>query len=1003
MIDPVTKLPDRWEFKKRIGIETNRAIRHGYSVAIFLMDLDDFSSKISNLREEERNSLIFQISEALRANLRTSDFLARISWDRFGVLAFIKSPSDALIVGEKLRTGIWKRSFIVAGVPMRFNVSIGFTVSPEDAQRPDFLFDKAERALERSKKRGKNQIDYFSKWDKYEKFPPFIDRQNIVSELIDAIENRETIILTGEEGTGKTRLLLELEEIARNLGFFVIGPYYTSIQKYPLASILGGLIKEYNETGKSLTNDLSNAFPYLFLVLKDLGAQLDQLVSPSTGRTVSRYFIVIRALVNLFGDLLKTKPVLILLDDGEEIDPDSFSLLKYLSRQYKNKNLSVVIACNDLPRDLEELSHIRVALPPFDKDEIRAFLMSMKETEIPLDEEVIFKLTKGNPSYVTLLTGTYLLTGKTPESIPDAIDKIRLSFPQFDREIIIASMVLGKVVDDSALSEVLGVSRFQVYETLEKLKKIGLMIEKGDRFMFMNRHFVQAFLKGVQKERLRSLHLQFAEYYEDRAIDSPLNKLLSAKHYRKSGKRERALSLELQAAQQLNRTIGAKSVVHIYEKPLASILTKDKYRKAKRFIPVLWDYVWLLHSQYEYKKELRALDTIETMAKALGDSDLAFDATLHKCINVLLYLERYKDCLNILENLESFRGALTGEKKADISYLKGLVALHYNRPADASKLLSSSLGEAMKLTDPYRSLRAMYALSEFYLIALDFQKSLSYSISASKLAKKIKHKPQQGFGYGIISDIYRAMGSFETALKYAHDAEKIAYETGDLRIEWKHLLRQARIFADIGQYEFSNKLITSAGSLVDLFGSPQNVLSVYIETIRLLLDQRLPKQAERLFNKISWTNPENLSVPLRKNYLMTLAKLHFWNSRPHEANKLLTPLSKLINKYQKQDMIEYYELKARIALAIGNSQNALKNIKIAVDLMPENYFTLSPKWVLYETLQTLGNIEARSVLKKMFAQLHKMASQISNKEWRLSFLEQVPQNAIILREAEQNL
>jgi len=127
----------------------------GEPFVILLIDGDNLSryNKAGYLAGDE---MIERLGKALEGELRPADFIAR--WrtgDEFLVLLRDASLESALPIAERLRE-------VVCDVSQEWvfpiTISLGVAGYPEQGRTPDELLQQAERALDRAKNSGKNQV-----------------------------------------------------------------------------------------------------------------------------------------------------------------------------------------------------------------------------------------------------------------------------------------------------------------------------------------------------------------------------------------------------------------------------------------------------------------------------------------------------------------------------------------------------------------------------------------------------------------------------------------------------------------------------------------------------------------------------------------------------------------------------------------------------------------------------------------------------------------------------
>jgi diguanylate cyclase (GGDEF)-like protein len=155
--DGLTKLHNHRYFQEALTREIKRVSRTRESLAMLLVDIDDFKALNDRLGHAEGDALLVRIARILNESVRESDVLARYGGEEFVVLATGTDLDGAIFLAEKVRTAVAEASFGLpaAREPIRVTISIG--VAEYRGDRRGF-FDAADRALYRAKGAGKNCV-----------------------------------------------------------------------------------------------------------------------------------------------------------------------------------------------------------------------------------------------------------------------------------------------------------------------------------------------------------------------------------------------------------------------------------------------------------------------------------------------------------------------------------------------------------------------------------------------------------------------------------------------------------------------------------------------------------------------------------------------------------------------------------------------------------------------------------------------------------------------------
>src|SRR6202050_905197 len=131
--DALTGLPDRALFLERLQSAVDRMKRHPHeAAAVLFLDIDDFKVVNDCYGHGIGDLLITEVSNRLRACLRSDGTIARMGGDEFTVLVEdVTDPSDAIRVTERIQSS-FERPFLLEGLEIFKSTSIGIALtSPE--------------------------------------------------------------------------------------------------------------------------------------------------------------------------------------------------------------------------------------------------------------------------------------------------------------------------------------------------------------------------------------------------------------------------------------------------------------------------------------------------------------------------------------------------------------------------------------------------------------------------------------------------------------------------------------------------------------------------------------------------------------------------------------------------------------------------------------------------------------------------------------------------------
>ncbi len=140
----------------KVAIEQARAEQK--PVGLLMMDLDGIK-KINDAHGHLFGAYVIGESGRIIGRvLETRGFASRFGGDEYiGALPGL-DVAGACAVGEEIRRAIGEHPFERENIPLRPGISIGVAAFPQNANDAETLFQRADEALYRAKRAGKNQV-----------------------------------------------------------------------------------------------------------------------------------------------------------------------------------------------------------------------------------------------------------------------------------------------------------------------------------------------------------------------------------------------------------------------------------------------------------------------------------------------------------------------------------------------------------------------------------------------------------------------------------------------------------------------------------------------------------------------------------------------------------------------------------------------------------------------------------------------------------------------------
>ena len=121
--DSLTGLYNHRHFHDRLRAELTRASRARDSVAVLMLDIDDFKRVNDVYGHGVGDQVLRDLADLLRGALRGSDVVCRLGGEEFGVVMPSCDAGDALNLGRRLTDSLDQADFGPAGSPTRWTAS----------------------------------------------------------------------------------------------------------------------------------------------------------------------------------------------------------------------------------------------------------------------------------------------------------------------------------------------------------------------------------------------------------------------------------------------------------------------------------------------------------------------------------------------------------------------------------------------------------------------------------------------------------------------------------------------------------------------------------------------------------------------------------------------------------------------------------------------------------------------------------------------------------------
>lgn len=163
LTDELTGLYNRRYLRQEMEREVLRSRRYQHSVALVMLDLDDFKRYNDLYGHPAGDRLLRELAEVMRSEVRPTDSLVRYGGDEFAVILPETGLDGAVEVAERLRRRVAEHRFPVeegSEVVGQVTISLGVAAFPLHASTAQELLQAADEALLLAKQ-GKNRVSRY--------------------------------------------------------------------------------------------------------------------------------------------------------------------------------------------------------------------------------------------------------------------------------------------------------------------------------------------------------------------------------------------------------------------------------------------------------------------------------------------------------------------------------------------------------------------------------------------------------------------------------------------------------------------------------------------------------------------------------------------------------------------------------------------------------------------------------------------------------------------------
>jgi DNA-binding CsgD family transcriptional regulator/tetratricopeptide (TPR) repeat protein len=382
--------------------------------------------------------------------------------------------------------------------------------------------------------------------------PVLVGRSQELSQLEGALTAARSgaggcVLLSGEAGIGKSRLLAEMRDRAVDSGCLVlIGRCFEQDMAFPYAPLIDVLRTFFARRPVSdIFDSLGSQAPELVKLLPELAAHVPAAQPAASLEPEAERRRLFEALANFFLRQTETQPLVLVVEDLHWSDAASLGFLLFLVRRiapypfllllsYRpaETNAGLIPLLTGLDR--EPMAQA-LKLKPLARGEVEHMLQAILDQPQPPSAEIvdaIYNLTDGNPFFTEEIFTSLIATGdiyftegrwrRKPLSqinIPGNVQRLvqqRLGqIRQTARQVLNLAAVSGRSFDFAVLQALTGHSDSQLLALVKELMAAQLVVEESaDQFAFRHALTREALYGQLLARERQTLHGQLAQAIE---------------------------------------------------------------------------------------------------------------------------------------------------------------------------------------------------------------------------------------------------------------------------------------------------------------------------------------------------------------------------------------------------------------------------------------------------------------------------------------------------------
>lgn len=445
--------------------------------------------------------------------------------------------------------------------------------------------------------------------------PPLVGRQHecrLLQNLLAGARDRlgKMVLIEGEPGIGKTRLLEHTLSVAEDAGMRTLIGRCSELEAgtpfLPFIEILERLAR--NSDPASLIQYLGPLAPEIGRLTPRIRRTLPDIPAPLEVPPERERHLLFSAVAELIGRLCEERPLVLALEDLHWADAATSALIQHVAADLRS--LPLLIVGTHRPHTLEKNSEFsaavgsllrsrvirRMQLRPLSDADVNLQLRALADRPVPPSiSESIYQITEGNPFFVEELFDHLFVEGLlfdddgdwkqhlsledfgVPEGILLVLGRRLERLSVSAHSLLQTAAVMGRTFRFNLLAGCLEESPTSLIESLEEAGRLGLIrpVSENDEISYAFSHDLvrRSLIDLMSPPRRQTIHLRVADVLERFQEDTEVAYAIDIAHHLTAAGSMASANRKLKYLSQAGREALAKTAFQeaadFYERAIA--------------------------------------------------------------------------------------------------------------------------------------------------------------------------------------------------------------------------------------------------------------------------------------------------------------------------------------------------------------------------------------------------------------------------------------------------